>query len=108
MRDRPKREGGEGVIVLISKNILQSGKELEFLEIGQKLAEATRKEPGCCFYRLAKDENEPDTYYFIEAYEDDAALIAHKNSPYFQHYVPLLSKTRTKPSELTKCKVSEI
>lgn len=107
-KDRPECKGGEDVIVLISKNTLQNGKEREFLEIAKKMAEATRKEAGCCFYRLAKDEKEPDLYYFIEAYEDNAALEVHRNSPHFQNYVPLLGKTRTKPSELTKCEVIEI
>lgn len=96
------------MIVLISKNTLQDGKEREFLEIAQRLAEATRTEAGCRSYRIAQDGTERHIYYFIEAYEDQAALEAHRNSPHFQTYVPLLGKTRTKPSELTKCEIIEI
>ena len=93
------------MIVLISKNTLLEGKIQDFLEIAKKIAEETRKETGCRFYRLAKDEKEANIYYFIEAYENEAALEAHRNSAYFQTYVPMLGETRTKPSELTKCKV---
>ena len=43
----------------------------------------------------------------IEAYENETALEAHRNSAYFQTYVPQLGGLRTKPSELTKCEVIE-
>lgn len=95
------------MIVLISKNTLQEGKERDFLDIAKKMAEETRKEAGCRYYRLAKDTAERDIYYFIEAYEDEAALEAHRNSTHFKTYVPQLGAVRTKPSELTKCEVIE-
>ncbi len=95
------------MVVLISKNTLQEGKEQVFLRIAEKMAEETQKEEGCCFYRLAKDAAAENIYYFIEAYENDAALEAHRNSAHFQTYVPQLGEMRTKPSELTKCEVIE-
>lgn len=95
------------MIVLISKNTLRDGKERDFLDIAKKMAEETRREAGCCYYKLAKDAKEENIYYFIEAYENEAALEEHRNSVHFQTYVPQLSKTRTKPSELTKCDVLE-
>ena len=95
------------MIVLISKNTLQEGKEQDFVLIAEKMAVETQKEEGCCFYRLAKDAEAENIYYFIEAYENDAALEAHRNSVHFQTYVPQLGGLRTKPSELTKCEVIE-
>lgn len=95
------------MIVLISKNTLQEGKEQDFVLIAEKMAVETQKEEGCCFYRLAKDAETENIYYFIEAYENDAALEAHRNSVHFQTYVPQLGGLRTKPSELTKCEVIE-
>lgn len=95
------------MVVLFSKNTLAQGKENNFLEIARKMAEETRKEEGCRFYRLAKDTNEGNVYYFIEAYENEEALEIHRNSDYFRKYVPLLGETRVKPSELTKCEVIE-
>ena len=94
------------MIVLISKNTLQEGKEQDFVRIAEKMAE-TQKEDGCCFYRLAKDAEAENIYYFIEAYENNAALEVHRNSAHFQTYVPQLGGLRTKPSELTKCEVIE-
>lgn len=95
------------MIVLISKNTLQEGKEQDFVLIAEKMAVETQKEEGCCFYRLAKDAESENIYYFIEAYENDAALEIHRNSVHFQTYVPQLGGLRTKPSELTKCEVIE-
>ena len=78
------------MIVLISKNTLQEGKEQDFVQIAEKMAEETQKEKGCCFYRLAKDVQAENIYYFIEAYENEAALEVHRNSAYIQTYVPQL------------------
>ena len=51
------------MIVLISKNTLQEGKEQDFVQIAEKMAEETQKEEGCCFYRLAKDAQAENIYY---------------------------------------------
>lgn len=91
------------MIVLIAKNILQEGNQEEFIRIAEKMVEETRKEPGCIFYDLARDEADDSVFYFIEKYQDEAALEAHRAGAHFQRYVPMLGALRTKPSELSKC-----
>ncbi len=91
------------MIVLIAKNTLQEGKQVEFVRIAEKMVEESRKEEGCISYDLVKDESDDAVFYFIEKYKDEAALEAHRASTYFQTYVPMLGALRTKPSELSKC-----
>lgn len=91
------------MVILIAKNILQEGKQGEFVRIAGKMVEETRKEEGCISYDLVKDESDDTVFYFIERYKDEAALEAHRASAYFQTYVPMLGALRTKPSELSKC-----
>lgn len=91
------------MIVLIAKNTVQDGKQEEFIRIAGKMVEETRKEVGCLSYDLAKDEADDSVFYFIEKYQDEAALEAHRASAYFKTYVPMLGALRTKPSELSKC-----
>jgi (4S)-4-hydroxy-5-phosphonooxypentane-2,3-dione isomerase len=63
----------------------------------QKMAVAVaRDEPGCLLYRAARSVEEPDVFVLYEEYEDEAALLAHRETPHFRELiegtvVPLLS-----------------
>ena len=39
-------------------------------------------EPGCVAYRLHRATGDPDLFLFYEAYVDDAAFEAHRQSPH--------------------------
>jgi len=47
----------------------------------------TRSEPGCLRYDLL-DAPGPDSrnYYLLEAYRDEAALLAHRETPHYKAY----------------------
>lgn len=89
------------MIVLLAKNTLLQGKQEDFIATAKKLAEETRKEPGCLSYELVQEEK--TVFYFVEKYKDEAALEFHRNSAHFQKYVPMFNAFRAKPSEVTKC-----
>lgn len=91
------------MILLIAKNTLQEGKQAEFIRIAGMLAKETRKETGCLSYELVQEEADDTVFYFVEKYQDEAALEAHRASGHFQTYVPMLGALRTKPSEVSKC-----
>ena len=91
------------MIVLIAKSTLLEGKQQEFIEVAEKLVKATREEVGCIYYDLVHDTTDANVFYFVEKYQDEAAVEAHKNSEHFQTYVPMLNAFRVKPSEVTKC-----
>ena len=91
------------MIVLLAKSRLQEGKQQEFISVAEKLVRATREEPGCIYYDLVQDASDENVFYFVEKYQDDAAVEAHKASVHFQTYVPMLNAFREGPSEVTKC-----
>ncbi len=90
------------MIVLIAKNVVAEKNEVEFLQLGKKMLEETRKEPGCIFYDLVRDTNEAGVFYFVEKYVDQAAVDAHTSSEYFKTYVPQLKELR-QDSYLSRC-----
>ena len=61
------------------------------------MAEAVRRdEPTCLAYHAARSTEDPDTFILYEVYRDEAALIAHRETPHFSQLiegtiVPLLS-----------------
>ncbi|MGH2540425.1 MAG: putative quinol monooxygenase [Actinomycetota bacterium] len=50
-----------------------------------EMAEAVRRtEPGCLVYRAARSTEEPEIFVLYEEYEDEAALLAHRETPHFR------------------------
>ena len=91
------------MIVLLAKSVLLEGKQQDFIAVAEKLVKATREEPGCLYYDLVQDVSDDKTFYFVEKYQDEAAVEAHKNSEHFQTFVPMMNAFRVGPSEVTKC-----
>src|SRR2546427_5936269 len=42
-----------------------------------------RDEPGCLRFNVLQDAQDPNVYYFYEAYRDEAALEAHRAAPHY-------------------------
>jgi quinol monooxygenase YgiN len=51
-----------------------------------KLAEASRKEPGCVTYVPHLVAEGPATILIYEQYADESALESHRNSAHFRNY----------------------
>jgi autoinducer 2-degrading protein len=54
-------------------------------------------EPGCKLYQACRSQDNPDMFLLYEQYADEAALLHHRGTPYFQQIiegtiVPLLEK----------------
>lgn len=93
------------MVVLMAKNRIYPEKREAFLALAKTLVEESRKEAGCLQYDLVADTNQENVYYFLEKYQDDAALQAHQTSSHFQSIVPQFADLRPKPSEVTKCEL---
>ena len=69
----------------------QRKKFLDAIEVDALGSE--RDEPGCLRFNVLQDEKDPNVYYFLEVYKDQAALEAHRTMPHLQgprHAVPAL------------------
>ena len=58
----------------------------EIAEALRKIAEASRKEPGCVTYIPHYVQGDPDTVLIYEQYRNDAAAEAHRQSDHFKKY----------------------
>lgn len=95
------------MIVLLAKNTVRKGKETDFLALAQEMVRQSRKESGCIGYELVQDEQDAQVYYFIEKYADADAVAQHRETAHFQTLVPQIAALRTKPSEVSTCRVIE-
>jgi autoinducer 2-degrading protein len=53
-----------------------------------RMAEAVRiDEPACLVYRAARSIDDPDVFVLYEEYEDEAALLAHRETAHFRELI---------------------
>lgn len=68
---------------IIAKIQIQPGKEAEFEAFAAELcSQVDANEPGNHLYKLSKTAE--GGYKFIEIYEDDAAIAAHRESAHYK------------------------
>ena len=86
------------MIVLVARYQVKPG-------MGDQVAAALREmaphvksdEPGCLLYQANRSQDNPDSFLLYEQYADEAALLAHRETPHFKRLiegtvVPLLDK----------------
>lgn len=52
-----------------------------------ELAEKSTAEPGNLYYKVYQDNADPNSIMLAEAYQDEEALTAHRNSKHYQDIV---------------------
>lgn len=67
-----------------------------YLELTNELISETRKEVGCIFYSLHRDENDESHLTFIEKWESRVHLEAHFESFHFKRIIPFLKELTEK------------
>ena len=51
------------------------------------MAPLSRQEPGCLFYQAHRSEENPDTFFLYEQYEDQRGYEAHKETEHFTQHI---------------------
>ena len=73
---------------------------LEAIEVDALGSE--RDEPGCLRFNVLQDSADPNVYYFLEIYQDEAAVEAHRTMPHYAVW-RAAADTLDGPVELTRC-----
>ena len=86
------------MIVLVARYYAQAGQgdtiEAALKQMGQRVA---ADEPECKLYLPNRSQEHPDQFLMYEHYADEAALLAHRETPHFKEFiegtvVPLLER----------------
>lgn len=66
---------------------VKPGRRDEFLAaIKEDASSTTEKEEGNFQFTVIQDNDDPDAFFFLEVYRDEAALEAHRGMPHFLTY----------------------
>ena len=59
----------------------------DFLELIKYDAEHSENdEPGCLCFDVLRHSEDPHKFYYYEVYQDEAARMAHRETPHFKKY----------------------
>ena len=61
-----------------------------------------RDEPGCFCFNVLQDREDPNVYYFMEVYRDEAAIEAHRAAPHYAVW-RAAADTLDGPATATRC-----
>jgi quinol monooxygenase YgiN len=75
------------MIAVIAKVPVQTEKKEEALAAVKILMAEVAKEEGTLYYTLNIDEKNPDTFVFVERYQDMDALGVHGATPHFKEFM---------------------
>jgi quinol monooxygenase YgiN len=73
------------MIGVVAELTVNEGQQAEFEKVASELVAAVNaNEPGCKLYRLFKVRDASTEYVFMEQYQDQAAVDAHRASEHFK------------------------
>lgn len=87
------------MLTMVIRTQIQKGKEAAFeAAAAEQVAKVQRTEPGTILYTLLRNPNQPGEYLWIEAYQDEAALAAHRDES-IKSWRPIYEPMLAGPSE---------
>jgi quinol monooxygenase YgiN len=84
-------------IICTVRALPQHGQRVK--EILLELIEPARAEPGCLYYHLQQQEDQPDTFHIIDGWVDLAAIGEHRAHPNVLRVVEQLEPLLAVPLE---------
>jgi quinol monooxygenase YgiN len=75
------------MIVVVGRVRADPAKRAELIDLGQSLAQASRKEAGCVSYRLYEDTEVANDFVFVEEWSDEEALQRHFATPHIAEFM---------------------
>jgi (4S)-4-hydroxy-5-phosphonooxypentane-2,3-dione isomerase len=88
-------------VVIVSAKVKpeQRGRFLEAIE--DNAVSSVREEPGCLRFDVARNQDDPDHYFFYEVYRDEAAFKDHRASEQFARWREAAEVCLSQPLEAT-------
>src|SRR5665213_744809 len=81
------------MIVVIERVKTDAERRERLIDVGQRVALASREEPGCASYRLYEDSERPNEFVFIEVWESDQALQRHFATEHIAQFMQAVPET---------------
>lgn len=81
------------MIVVIGRVTTDAERRDRLIDMGQRVARASREEAGCVSYRLYEDTERPNEFVFIEVWETEEALQRHFATEHIAQFMRAVPET---------------
>src|ERR1700704_792465 len=88
------------MIVVVGRVRTDANKCAELVRIGQAVAAASRKEPGCISYRLYEDTERDNNFVFVEEWASGEALQQHFATAHIAEFMRAIPETIVAPPDV--------
>ena len=75
------------MIVAVGRVKTDAEKRQALIQIGQKVAAASRSESGCISYRIYQDTESAEDFVFVEEWESEEALQTHFRTAHIAEFM---------------------
>jgi quinol monooxygenase YgiN len=72
----------------------------QLVSIGQRVASASRSEPGCISYQVCQDTESDYDYVFVEEWESEDALQQHFRTPHVAEFMAAIREAIVAPPDV--------
>lgn len=79
-------------VIVTAKWLIKAEKEQAWIDLVRSLLEPSNAEPGCISYAMYKGISEPNTFFFFEEWQDEAAFEQHLISPHVTAALKVISE----------------
>lgn len=83
------------MITVVASCVVKEDKISEYKRIAFEMEKETVKEDGCISYKLFQNSQNEHAFAFIEQWESNEHLEAHKKTKHFTELVPKMNELRT-------------
>ena len=88
------------MIVVVGRVRTDDERREALIEIGQRVAAASRDEAGCIGYRLYEDTEQPNAFVFVEEWESQEALDRHFATAHIDEFMRAIRTTLVAPPDV--------
>lgn len=88
------------MIEIIAKGTFKPDCIETFKQLAHEMIVKTRQEPGCISYQLCNDLSDPNTFAFVETWQDQTAIDSHNQTLHFTSIVPQFEDLLAGPMEV--------
>lgn len=96
------------MLVIAGKVKVKPETRAEAAQAALKMAKATQGEAGCKSYGFYADLEDPNTFLIFEQWENEAALMAHFQSPHMAEFNSLIPRFLAAPPSIDRYDVSAV
>ena len=96
------------MLIVAGRVRIRGERRAEAIAAAQTMARATQAEPGCRSYAFSADLEDPNTFLVFELWDDEAALLAHFQTPHMAAFNAVIPALVAAPPSIDRFEIASV